>query len=286
MRVLELGHSPDADDIFMFYAIKFGWVSGEVCFKNYALDIESLNQAAIKSELDISAISFATYPLIAQEQALLRTGVSFGSGYGPKLVKLKNKSLKRNFKVALSGEHTTNALIFRIAYPNARIVYKNFLEIENAVLSGEVDAGVLIHESILEFSDSLETEAEIWDIWRELSKEELPLPLGGMCIRRSLPLSVAIICEELLTKAVEVAVKNKELLSKMLLERNLIRVDSDKLNTYLNLYANDTSITLSEIQLKALNALFKIGYNAGIYSDILEAENYLIPSEYKEFRNG
>ncbi|MDY3114163.1 MAG: MqnA/MqnD/SBP family protein, partial [Helicobacter sp.] len=186
MRVLELGHSPDADDIFMFYAIKFGWVSGEVCFKNYALDIESLNQAAIKSELDISAISFATYPLIAQEQALLRTGVSFGSGYGPKLVKLKNKSLKRNFKVALSGEHTTNALIFRIAYPNARIVYKNFLEIENAVLSGEVDAGVLIHESILEFSDSLETEAEIWDIWRELSKEELPLPLGGMCIRRSL----------------------------------------------------------------------------------------------------
>ena len=85
----------------------------------------------------------------------MRTAVSFGEGYGPKLVKKKGAVLKRNFKVALSGKHTTNALLFRIAYPQARVIYKNFLEIEGAVLSGEVDAGVLIHESILDFSDEL-----------------------------------------------------------------------------------------------------------------------------------
>ncbi|MDE5925800.1 MAG: S-ribosylhomocysteine lyase [Helicobacter sp.] len=286
MRTLNLGHSPDADDLFMYYAIAFGWVSNpEISFQSCALDIETLNIKALKGELDISAISFGIYPLVAQEQCLLRTGVSFGEGYGPKLIKLKGKNLKKNFKVALSGAHTTNAMLFKIAYPQARIVYKNFLEIENAVLSGEVDAGVLIHESILTFDERLEVEREIWDIWRELNKQDLPLPLGGMCIRRSLPLSVAILCEEMLTKAVKVALENKPLLSKMLEERNLIRVDSKKLETYLNLYANEDSISLSSKQLEAINALFKIGFDYKIYAQILEVQDCLIPTEYKEFRN-
>lgn len=286
MRTLSLGHSPDADDLFMYYAIAFGWVSNpKIYFQSCALDIETLNIKALKGELDISAISFGVYPLVAQEQCLLRTGVSFGEGYGPKLIKLKSKNLKKNFKVALSGAHTTNAMLFKIAYPQARIVYKNFLEIENAVLSGEVDAGVLIHESILTFNERLETEREIWDIWRELNKQDLPLPLGGMCIRRSLPLSIAILCEEMLTKAVEVALENKPLLSKMLQERNLIRVDSKHLETYLNLYANKDSISLSKKQLEAINALFRIGFDYKIYSQILEVRDCLIPTEYKDFRN-
>ena len=286
MRTLNVGHSPDADDLFMYYAINFGWVSDStICFKSCALDIETLNVKALQGELDISAISFGVYPLLAQEQCLLRTGVSFGNGYGPKLIKQKGKTLKKNFKVALSGAHTTNAMLFRIAYPEARIVYKNFLEIENAVLSGEVDAGVLIHESILTFDERLEVEREIWDIWRELNKQDLPLPLGGMCIRRSLPLSVAITCEEVLTNAVKVALKNKPLLSKMLEERNLIRVDSKKLETYLNLYANEDSITRNQTQLNAINALFKIGYDSKIYTQILNAEDCLIPLEYRDFRN-
>ena len=286
MRTLNVGHSPDADELFMYDAINFGWVSDSTsCFKSCALDIETLNVKALQGELDISAISFGVYPLLAQEQCLLRTGVSFGNGYGPKLIKQKGKTLKKNFKVALSGAHTTNAMLFRIAYPEARIVYKNFLEIENAVLSGEVDAGVLIHESILTFDERLEVEREIWDIWRELNKQDLPLPLGGMCIRRSLPLSVAITCEEVLTNAVKVALKNKPLLSKMLEERNLIRVDSKKLETYLNLYANEDSITLNQTQLNAINALFKIGYDSKIYTQILNAEDCLIPLEYRDFRN-
>ena len=285
MKTVTVAHSPDADDIFMFYAIKFGWVSmKDVRFDNIALDIETLNVKALENHYDISAISFGLYPLIKDEYALLRTAVSFGEGYGPKLIKKKGTKLKRNFKVALSGKYTTNALLFKIAYPDARIIYKNFLEIEKAVMDGEVDAGVLIHESILTYHDSLEVEKELWDIWTELSGGGLPLPLGGMGVRRSIPITRAIEYEEVLTSAVEVAHKNEKLLSKMLIERNLIRVDKEKLEKYLELYANKDSISMSDKQLDAIDKLFELGYNAGYYEDKLVVRDYLIPKEYQDYR--
>ncbi|QOG12486.1 menaquinone biosynthesis family protein [Arcobacter sp. FWKO B] len=285
MSQISIAHSPDADDIFMYYAIKFGWVElKNTTFDNIALDIETLNQEALKGTYDISAISFGLYPFIKDDYALLRTAVSFGNGYGPKLVKLKDKKLKPNFKVALSGHYTTNALLFKIAYPNAKITYMNFLDIEKAVLDGVVDAGVLIHESILEYSHLLEVEKEIWDIWVELAGEGIPLPLGGMAIRRSIPLLKAIEYEDTLIKAVKVAHNQKHLMSKMLLERDLVRVDYDTLQTYLNLYANEESIELSELQLKAINLLYKIGFEKGFYKDIIVAQDYMLPKEYKSLR--
>ena len=281
---ISLAHSPDADDLFMYMAVKFGWVGNEFDFESCALDIQTLNEKALANEFAVSAISFALYPLISDEYALLRTAVSFGEGYGPKLVRLKNKPLKRNFKVALSGAHTSNALLFRIAYSQARIVYKNFLDIENAVLCGEVDAGVLIHESILEFDEKLCVEAELWDIWRELAKDDLPLPLGGMALRRSMPLTTAIKVEQILTKAVQIADSNKAILSKMLMERGLIRVDEAKLDKYLSLYANKNSVSMSEIQLKAVDRLFELGFKHKFYDKLIKADDYLIPSEYENLR--
>lgn len=285
-KIVTVAHSPDADDIFMYYAIKFGWVSlKDIEFDNIALDIETLNVEAFKNTYDISAISFALYPKIRSEYALLKTAVSFGEGYGPKVVKLKDKKLKRNFKVALSGENTTNAMLFKIYYPEARIIYKNFLEIEDAVLNGEVDAGVLIHESILTFNDKLEVEKELWDIWCELSGGDLPLPLGGMALRRSIPINQAIDYEDTLIKAVKVATTHAPLLSKMLLERGLMRVDAPTLEKYLKMYANDDSVELNEIQYKAINKLYEIGYENGYYDTLIKAEDFLIPHEYKELRN-
>ncbi|QNM92419.1 menaquinone biosynthesis family protein [Aliarcobacter cryaerophilus] len=286
MRTISVGHSPDADDIFMYYAIKFGWVGIEnTKFENIALDIETLNQATLKGIYDICAISFALYPFVKDDFALLKTAVSFGEGYGPKLIKKKGTKLKKNFKVALSGEFTTNALVFKIAYPEAKISYMNFLDIENAVIEGTVDAGVLIHESILTYSSVLEVEREIWDIWVELCEgEELPLPLGGMCLRRSIPLHEAIKYENALIKAVDVANKNRKTLAPMLLEKGLIRVDATTLDKYLDLYANDNSVKMSQIQYKALNKLFELGYKSGHYQNLIKAEDFLIPSEYEELR--
>ncbi|MBL0687223.1 MAG: succinate--CoA ligase [Sulfurospirillum sp.] len=285
-KIISVAHSPDADDIFMYYAIKFGWITLEnIEFQNIALDIETLNIEALKNTYDISAISFALYPTIKKEYALLKTAVSFGEGYGPKLVKLKTKKLKKSFKVALSGKHTTNAMLFKIYYPEAIIVYKNFLEIEDAVLNGEVDAGVLIHESILNYDDKLQVEKELWDIWVELSGGNLPLPLGGMALRRSIPINRAIDYEKTLIKAVKIATTHIKPLSKMLLERNLIRVDAPTLEKYLSLYANKDSIELNKIQYIAINKLFEIGYKNGFYDTPIKAEDFLIPSEYEKLRS-
>ena len=283
---MTVAHSPDADDIFMYYAIKFGWITlQDIAFENLALDIETLNTEALKNTYDITAISFALYPKIRNDYALLRTAVSFGEGYGPKLVKRKETKLKRNFKVALSGTHTTNAMLFKIAYPEARIVYKNFLEIEASVVSGEVDAGVLIHESILEYSDALVVEREMWDIWRELCKEELPLPLGGMALRRSIPLHRAILCEKALIQAVDVAHTHQNVLSRMLLERKLVRVSESTLKTYLGLYANEPSMEMNEVQYRAIDTLFELGYKHGFYDQSIKVQEYLIPTEYEALRN-
>lgn len=301
--MIKIAHSPDADDIFMYYAIKFGWVDCSLGFESVALDIETLNRATLEEVYDVSAISFALYPFVRESYALLRTAVSFGNGYGPKLIKRKGAKLKPNFKVALSGKYTTNALLFSIAYPQARVVYKNFLEIESSVLNGEVDAGVLIHESILDFSEELEVEREIWEIWRELSSEVakesfsnearevlnkdecLPLPLGGMALRRSIPLNRAIEIESTLTKAVQVATDNKPLLSSMLLNRNLIRVNATQLDTYLNLYANAESISLSKKQILALDVLFALGEKHNKYDKAIKASEFFIPREYAQLRN-
>lgn len=286
MKKTLIAHSPDADDIFMYYAIKFGWVDMEgTLFDNIAEDIQTLNEKALNGVYEIVAISFALYPHIREDYAPLRTAVSFGDGYGPKVIKRKGTTLKRNFKVALSGKHTTNAMLFRIAFPDARITYMNFLEIEQAVIEGKVDAGVLIHESILTYNSELEVEREMWDIWQELSGGGLPLPLGGMAISRSIPLNRAIAYEETLTKAVRVAREHKQKLSQMLLERSLVRIDAQTLDKYLELYANDDSITLSPIQYKAINKLFEIGYKNGFYDAPLCVEDFMIPSEYKDLRH-
>ena len=285
MKTISVAHSPDADDIFMYYAIKFGWVGAkDAKFDNTAEDIETLNQATLKGEYDICAISFALYPFVKDDYALLKTAVSFGEGYGPKLIKRVGTKLKRNFKLALSGEFTTNALLFKIAYPEARITYMNFLEIEEAVLNKTVDAGVLIHESILTYNDKLEVERELWDIWVELSGGGLPLPLGGMCLRRSIPLHSAIDYENTLIKAVEVANKNRHVLAPMLIEQGLIRVDADILDKYLDLYANDNSVKMSDIQYEALDKLFELGYKNGFYENLVKSKEFLIPNEYEELR--
>ena len=284
---ISVAHSPDADDIFMYAAIAFGWASDErLKLSAKADDIESLNLSCLKGVYDVCAISFGLYPHISSDYALLDTATSFGRGYGPKLIVKKNAVLKRNFKVALSGKHTSNALLFSIAYPDARAVYMNFLDIEKAILSGQVDAGVLIHESILDFSDELRVERELWDIWCELADTtELPLPLGGMAIRRSLPLNDAIATQNLLKKAVILARAHKNTLSSMLLERGVLRVDDKNLAKYLELYANDESIELSETQLAALDKFFELGYTHGFYSQKIKTSDYLVPSEYLDIRN-
>jgi 1,4-dihydroxy-6-naphthoate synthase len=176
-------------------------------------------------------------------------------------------------------------MLFRIYYPEARPVYMDFLEIEDAVVSGKVDAGVLIHESILDFDESLEVEKEIWDIWVELAGEGLPLPLGGMAIRRSIPLNRAIEIENILIEGVKVANSRKEELCAKLEADNLVRISDEMLKKYLDMYASDESVELSALQLKALDKLYEIGFTHGLWEAPVKTETYLIPKEYEALRN-
>ena len=286
MRHISVAHSPDADDIFMYYAVKFGWVDLEgFSFDNVALDIQTLNEKALTGSYDICAISFALYPLIASEYALLSTAGSFGLGYGPKLIRRKDKPFKPYAKVALSGEHTTNAMLFRVKYPNCKIIYMNFMAIQQAVLAGEVDAGVLIHEDILTFDESLTVELELFDLWLDLAKQELPLPLGGMGLKRSIPLNVAIDLQETLSKAIQVARSRQKLLCQMLLERQLLRVQDQTLEQYLSMYANEQSQSFDESSIQALNKLFALGYEHGFYEHLIRVQDHDIPIQYKQLRH-
>jgi len=130
----------------------------------------------------------------------------------------------------------------------------------------------------------LVVERELWDIWCELSGGHLPLPLGGMAIRRSLPLTSALSYEATLTKAVQVARDHKGLLSKMLLERSLVRIDGTTLEKYLELYANDESISLSDLQFDAINTLFDIGYKHHFFEHLHDARDFCLPHEYTALR--
>jgi 1,4-dihydroxy-6-naphthoate synthase len=176
-------------------------------------------------------------------------------------------------------------MLFRLYYPDARPVYMDFLEIEQAVVDGKVDAGVLIHESILDFDASLEVEKEIWDIWVELAGEGLPLPLGGMAIRRSLPLNRAIEIEQILIDGVKIANERKEELCNKLENDDLVRISDEMLTQYLDMYASNESVELSKLQLTALDKLYQIGFEHGMWETPIKTEDYLIPREYNDTRS-
>jgi 1,4-dihydroxy-6-naphthoate synthase len=136
----------------------------------------------------------------------------------------------------------------------------------------------------LTYGDELEVEREMWDIWQELAGKDLPLPLGGMAIRRSIPLTKAIAYEETLTEAVKVARDRKEELCDRLVKENLVRIEGATLDKYLELYANDDSVELSPLQLKAIDRLYELGAEHGFYDTLIKAEDYLIPREYTALR--
>jgi 1,4-dihydroxy-6-naphthoate synthase len=137
----------------------------------------------------------------------------------------------------------------------------------------------------LDYDESLEVEKELWDIWVELAGEGLPLPLGGMAVRRSLPLNRAIDIENILIDGVKVANDRKEELCEKLEADSLVRISSDMLTKYLDMYASDESVELSELQLKALDKLYELGYEKGVFSEPMKTEDYLIPKEYEGLRN-
>ncbi len=195
---IQVAHSPDSDDAFMFYALAEGKIdTGDLRYEHELCDIETLNQRARNKELDVSAVSIHAYAYIANEYALLSSGSSMGDGYGPRLVARNAppadrltgsatvRAAARGKRIAVPGLLTTAYLSLRLWQPDFEVVVLPFDQIEAAVHRGDVELGLLIHEGQLTYADDgLHLWADMGEWW--LSETGLPLPLGGNVVRRDL----------------------------------------------------------------------------------------------------
>lgn len=187
---LTLGHSPDPDDAFMFYGLAAGKLETRGwTFEHVLQDIQTLNERAIRGELDITAISIHAYPFVADKYALTACGSSMGDGYGPMVVTREPMAVEalRGMKIAIPGEKTTaflglNLLLGRGAFTHEVVPFDRII---THVAAGNADAGLIIHEGQLTYANqNLHCVVDLGKWWKETT--DLPLPLGGNCIKRDL----------------------------------------------------------------------------------------------------
>lgn len=190
-RILTIGHSPDADDAFMFYALTHNKLHlPGIKFEHVLTDIETLNKRAMKKInndlplLDVTAASLHAYPYIANNYQILTCGASMGKGYGP-IVVSKHSQLEPNMEIAIPGEYTSAFLALKINMGTFRYKVMPFDKIISAVKTNEVQAGLIIHEGQITYADEgLNVIVDLGKWW--LEKTNLPLPLGINLVKRSL----------------------------------------------------------------------------------------------------
>jgi 1,4-dihydroxy-6-naphthoate synthase len=283
-NTLTLAHSPDADDLVMWWPLtgqrhldagRFSEPqidSGGLAFDLVARDVEELNKLAIDPSArayDITAVSAAAYPAIADRYAITRAGSSFGEGYGPKLVVRKDSAIDpmddlAGDLVAIPGVNTTAYLTLRLARPGVRVREMLFSKIPQAVADGEVDAGLLIHEAQLTLHEhGLRAIADMGQWWT--GQTGLALPLGLNVVRRDVP-DVDRVCE-LLARSVEIAAREREA-SKAFLRRNNAGKpewdDNDLLDRYLDMYVSPMTVDMGERGRRALAELYRRAVAAGL----------------------
>ena len=195
---IRIAHSPDSDDAFMFYGLASGKVpSNGLEFEHVLSDIETLNHAALEGRYEITAVSFHAYAHLTDRYILLPHGASMGEGYGPVVVARKDgPSSLKGIRVAVPGELTTALLTLRLFDPTVEYVVVPFDEIQPKVHSGELAAGLLIHEGQLTYAaEGLKKVVDLGEWWAERTGG-LPLPLGGNVIRRDLgaPMIATLSC--------------------------------------------------------------------------------------------
>src|SRR5277367_82084 len=209
---LRLAHSPDSDDAFMFYALATGKVRlPGVKFTHVLCDIETLNQAARQETYDVTALSFYGYSFVADKYVLLDCGASFGEGYGPIVVAshpIKKTDLAGS-KIAIPGTLTTSYLALKLFEPNVEVVTMPFDKILGAVQAKEVEAGLLIHEGQLLFSQvGLHRVVDLGQWWQETTG--LPLPLGANAVRRRLGKQMGLQVARVIRESISYGLEHRE----------------------------------------------------------------------------
>lgn len=190
-RTITVAHSPDSDDAFMFYALAEEKLdTGDLRYSHELQDIQSLNERALKGELEVTAVSVHAYAYLADKYAFLSSGSSMGDGYGPRLVALTPppadpRGALKGLRVAIPGKLTTAWLALQLYQPEVRPVVVPFDDVQDAVRRGDADVALVIHEGQLTFGDDgFHLWADMGAWW--LAETGLPLPLGGNVVRRDL----------------------------------------------------------------------------------------------------
>ena len=262
---IRLAHSPDSDDAFMFYALATGKVRlPGVKFEHILSDIESLNQAAKNEVYDVTAISFYAYPFVADKYVLMDCGASFGEGYGPIVVAghpIKKTDLAGR-KIAIPGTMTTSYLALKLIEPNVEVITMPFDKILAAVLNKEVEAGLLIHEGQLLFSQiGLHKVVDLGQWWQE--QTGLPLPLGANAIRRKLGDDMGRQIARIIRDSVSYALDHRDSALDYALQfaRDMDPMLADK---FVGMYVNKWTLDYGEEGRRAVRELLTRGADAGM----------------------
>jgi len=263
--VIRLAHSPDSDDAFMFYALAEGKVDAEdVEYIHQLQDIETLNQRALRGELEGTAVSIHAYAYLADRYALLPHGASMGDRYGPKLVTRApmTRDAIRGSRIAIPGPLTSAYLALRLYEPVFDPVFMPFDQIDEAVLRGDVDAGLLIHEGQLTYAaQGLHLVADMGEWW--FAETGLPLPLGGNVIRKDLDDDLKRKVSRHLRDSIAYGLEHRSsaLDHAMRYARGLERTDAD---TFVGMYVNDWTLDYGERGREAIRLFLNRGVEAGI----------------------
>jgi 1,4-dihydroxy-6-naphthoate synthase len=244
MTLIRVAHSPDSDDAFMFYALANGLIeTGEFEFEHVLDDIETLNREAFAGTYEVTAVSIHAYAHRDQKYALLASGASMGDGYGPVVVAREPILTEKlhELEVAIPGALTSAALALKLWNPELRTTVRPSDAIIPAVLSGDVDAGVIIHEGQLTWRD--EGLAKIVDLgeWWAQAVDGLPLPLGGNVIRRDPGGDAIARLAKLLRGSIEYSLEHREEALDYALEYGR-GLDRGKADRFVGMYVNELTV--------------------------------------------
>ncbi len=263
---INIAHSPDSDDAFMFYGLATNKVRVPGYRFNHTLcDIETLNHKAINEQFyDVTAISFHAYPYLQEHYTLMACGGSVGEDYGPMIVAPRNYTLDevKKLTIAVPGTLTTAYLALKLFAPDVQTVTVEFDQIIPGVVAGKYDAGLIIHEGQLTYGrDGLTKILDLGIWWRE--QTGLPLPLGGNAIRRSLGTEVQLVTTNALRDSIQHALDHREaaLDYAMQFARDL---DPALANRFVGMYVNDRTLNYGDDGREAIRKLLDMGYDRGI----------------------
>jgi 1,4-dihydroxy-6-naphthoate synthase len=273
-QIINVGHSPDPDDAFMFYALAHDKIdTGDLVFRHQLQDIETLNRRALNGELEVSAVSIHAYAFLLDKYALLPSGCSMGDHYGPMVIARKPLAISdlSSVKIVVPGTMTTAFLTLRLLLPQG-FAYDvmPFDAIIPAVASGKYDAGLIIHEGQLTFQNQglhLIVDLGVW--WQD--KTGLPLPLGGNVVRRDLGAETVQNISRLLKESIRYSLDHRQ--DALTYALNYARdMDRDLADRFVGMYVNDWTLDYGERGRTAVRKLLEEAHRAGVIPEPVSVE--------------